>query len=158
MNCIYGWQTDVAHFKRTYFMHDKIWNPLPETAFPKRFCRVATALAASWLSKGSRNFGIVGFLFRSPFRCLRRSEAADGGLMCVCVWQATLGRGASLEQWAAWLEGCVRGALAAHERRPDYTARARRLLLDWSFYSSLVIRELTLRSVRRQAGAVGGVP
>ncbi|CAH2207483.1 jg19546, partial [Pararge aegeria aegeria] len=27
-----------------------------------------------------------------------------------------------------------------------YTPRARRLLLDWSFYSSLVIRELTLRS------------
>ncbi|XP_063379412.1 transcription factor RFX3 [Cydia fagiglandana] len=61
-------------------------------------------------------------------------------------FKATLGRGATLEQWAAWLEGCVRGALAAHERRPDYTARARRLLLDWSFYSSLVIRELTLRS------------
>ncbi|XP_073951785.1 regulatory transcription factor Rfx [Choristoneura fumiferana] len=61
-------------------------------------------------------------------------------------FKATLGRGASLEQWAAWLEGCVRGALAAHERRADYTARARRLLLDWSFYSSLVIRELTLRS------------
>lgn len=61
-------------------------------------------------------------------------------------FKATLGRGASLEQWAGWLEGCVRGALAPHERRPDYTARARRLLLDWSFYSSLVIRELTLRS------------
>ncbi|CAH0749413.1 unnamed protein product [Diatraea saccharalis] len=61
-------------------------------------------------------------------------------------FKATLGRGASLEQWAAWLETCVRDALAAHERRADYTARARRLLLDWSFYSSLVIRELTLRS------------
>ncbi|XP_026740149.1 DNA-binding protein RFX2 [Trichoplusia ni] len=61
-------------------------------------------------------------------------------------FKATLGRGASLEQWAGWLEACVRQALAPHERRPDYTARARRLLLDWSFYSSLVIRELTLRS------------
>ncbi|XP_049703153.1 transcription factor RFX3 isoform X2 [Helicoverpa armigera] len=61
-------------------------------------------------------------------------------------FKATLGRGASLEQWAGWLEGCVRTALAPHERRADYTARARRLLLDWSFYSSLVIRELTLRS------------
>ncbi|KAJ0179677.1 hypothetical protein K1T71_004268 [Dendrolimus kikuchii] len=59
---------------------------------------------------------------------------------------ATLGRGASLEQWAAWLEACVRTALQPHERRPDYASRARRLLLDWSFYSSLVIRELTLRS------------
>ncbi|CAG4966674.1 unnamed protein product [Parnassius apollo] len=61
-------------------------------------------------------------------------------------FKATLGRGATLEQWAAWLENCVRNALAIHERRSDYTARARRLLLDWSFYSSLVIRELTLRS------------
>lgn len=61
-------------------------------------------------------------------------------------FKATLGRGASLEQWAGWLEACVRTALAPHERRADYTARARRLLLDWSFYSSLVIRELTLRS------------
>lgn len=61
-------------------------------------------------------------------------------------FKATLGRGASLEQWAGWLETCVGSALAPHERRPDYTARARRLLLDWSFYSSLVIRELTLRS------------
>ncbi|CAH2992396.1 unnamed protein product [Chilo suppressalis] len=60
-------------------------------------------------------------------------------------FKATLGRGATLEQWAAWLEGCVRAALAPHEARADYTARARRLLLDWSFYSSLVIRELTLR-------------
>ncbi|XP_026328577.1 MHC class II regulatory factor RFX1 [Hyposmocoma kahamanoa] len=58
----------------------------------------------------------------------------------------TLGRGATLEQWATWLEGCVRTALQPHERKPDYTQRARRLLLDWSFYSSLVIRELTLRS------------
>ncbi|GBP70475.1 Transcription factor RFX3 [Eumeta japonica] len=61
-------------------------------------------------------------------------------------FKATLGRGASLEQWAGWLETCVKTALAPHERRPDYSARARRFLLDWSFYSSLVIRELTLRS------------
>ncbi|XP_060800947.1 transcription factor RFX3 isoform X2 [Amyelois transitella] len=61
-------------------------------------------------------------------------------------FKATLGRGASLEQWAAWLERCVAGALAPHAARSDFTARARRLLLDWSFYSSLVIRELTLRS------------
>ncbi|KPJ01640.1 Transcription factor RFX3 [Papilio xuthus] len=60
--------------------------------------------------------------------------------------QASLGRSTTLEQWADWLDGCVRNALAVHERRPDYVSRARRLLLDWSFYSSLVIRELTLRS------------
>ncbi|VVD01076.1 unnamed protein product [Leptidea sinapis] len=61
-------------------------------------------------------------------------------------FQATLGRGMSLEQWAGWLERGVRAALAPHSGRSDYTPRARRLLLDCSFYSSLVIRELTLRS------------
>ncbi|XP_048485015.1 transcription factor RFX3 isoform X2 [Plutella xylostella] len=61
-------------------------------------------------------------------------------------FKATLGRGATLEQWAVWLENCVRTALAPHSGRADYSSRARRLLLDWSFYSSLVIRELTLRS------------
>lgn len=63
------------------------------------------------------------------------------------VWQATLGRGATLEQWAGWLERCVGSALGGHEARADFVPRARRLLLDWSFYSSLVIRELTLRYV-----------
>ncbi|KAF9800534.1 hypothetical protein SFRURICE_005210 [Spodoptera frugiperda] len=50
--------------------------------------------------------------------------------------------------WSTWAVSNVVGVCSAapHERRPDYTARARRLLLDWSFYSSLVIRELTLRS------------
>lgn len=62
--------------------------------------------------------------------------------------QATLSRGATLEQWAEWLETCVRGALVSHSRRGELVPRARRLLLDWSFYSSLVIRELTLRYVR----------
>ncbi|XP_063532635.1 transcription factor RFX3 [Cydia strobilella] len=81
---------------------------------------------------------------QAAWACSRGSAAAAHRLEA--DFKATLGRGATLEQWAAWLEGCVRGALAAHERRPDYTARARRLLLDWSFYSSLVIRELTLRS------------
>ncbi|XP_049866348.1 DNA-binding protein RFX2-like isoform X2 [Pectinophora gossypiella] len=92
-------------------------------------------------------------LNRVDFRVVREQAA----WACSCTsaatahrleadFKATLGRGASLEQWAAWLEGCVRGALAAHERAHDYTQRARRLLLHWSFYSSLVIRELTLRS------------
>lgn len=73
--------------------------------------------------------------------------------MCQSSFQATLGRGAGLEQWAGWLDGCVRAALAPHERAAAYVPRARRLLLDWSFYSSLVIRELTLRYCKREVGA-----
>ncbi|KAM3961563.1 LOW QUALITY PROTEIN: regulatory transcription factor Rfx [Aphomia sociella] len=72
--------------------------------------------------------------------------AAGGAARLEAEFKATLARGAALEQWAVWLDGCVRAALAPHERRADYEPRARRLLLDWSFYSSLVIRELTLRS------------
>ncbi|XP_039748658.1 transcription factor RFX3 isoform X2 [Pararge aegeria] len=92
-------------------------------------------------------------LNRVDFRVVREQAA----WACACGSNSTahkleadfksrLGRGAPLEAWASWLEGMVRAALAPHERRADYTPRARRLLLDWSFYSSLVIRELTLRS------------
>ncbi|CAF4904623.1 unnamed protein product [Pieris macdunnoughi] len=96
---------------------------------------------------------MVSDLSRVDFRVVRE----QAGWACACGstpaahkleadFKATLGRGATLEQWASWLEACVRDALAPHVGRPDYTPRARRLLLDWSFYSSLVIRELTLRS------------
>ncbi|XP_045493029.1 MHC class II regulatory factor RFX1 [Colias croceus] len=96
---------------------------------------------------------MVSDLSRVDFRVVREQAA----WACACGnaptahkleadFKATLGRGASLEQWAGWLDACVRAALAPHTARPDFTARARRLLLDWSFYSSLVIRELTLRS------------
>lgn len=91
---------------------------------------------------------MLGLRFRDREKCQTKVAKENGivsDLLTARVLQATLGRGASLEQWAGWLEACVRQALAPHERRADYTARARRLLLDWSFYSSLVIRELTLR-------------
>ncbi|XP_028043390.1 DNA-binding protein RFX2 isoform X3 [Bombyx mandarina] len=92
-------------------------------------------------------------LNRVDFRVVREQAAwacacaaAPHALRLETDFKATLCRGASLEQWAAWLEGCVGAALLPHEARPGYTRRARRLLLHWSFYSSLVIRELTLRS------------
>ncbi|XP_052738345.1 transcription factor RFX3 [Bicyclus anynana] len=92
-------------------------------------------------------------LNRVDFRVVREQAAwacACGGNSAAhkleADFKSRLGRGAPLEAWASWLEGMVRAALAPHERRADYTPRARRLLLDWSFYSSLVIRELTLRS------------
>lgn len=92
-------------------------------------------------------------LNRVDFRVVREQAA----WACACSnprtavalehdFKATLGRGATLEQWASWLEACVNRSLSPHERRSDYCSRARRFLLDWSFYSSLVIRELTLRS------------
>lgn len=52
----------------------------------------------------------------------------------------------SLEQWAIWLEGVVNQVLKQHEGSPNFPKAARQFLLKWSFYSSMVIRDLTLRS------------
>ncbi|CAG0916924.1 unnamed protein product [Notodromas monacha] len=52
----------------------------------------------------------------------------------------------TLEDWAAWLDSVVNRALARYEQSADYANHARQFLLKWSFYSSMVIRDLTLRS------------
>jgi regulatory factor X 1/2/3 len=51
----------------------------------------------------------------------------------------------SLEQWAAWLKGIVLQALKPYEGKSNFAKAARQLLLKWSFYTSLVMRDLTLR-------------
>ncbi|PNF37252.1 hypothetical protein B7P43_G00395 [Cryptotermes secundus] len=53
----------------------------------------------------------------------------------------------SLEQWAAWLKNVVSQVLKQYEGKPDFAKAARQFLLKWSFYSSLVIREMALRNV-----------
>nr|NP_001071807.1 regulatory factor X [Ciona intestinalis]BAE06671.1 regulatory factor X [Ciona intestinalis] len=52
----------------------------------------------------------------------------------------------TLEQWADWLETVVGKMLLPHEGTPGFTKAARQFLLKWCFYSSMVIRDLTLRS------------
>lgn len=61
-------------------------------------------------------------------------------------FKKTLQHQTSLEQWAEWLEDVVNTALKSHESSPDLPRAARQFLLKWSFYSSMVIRDLTLRS------------
>ncbi|XP_033116310.1 transcription factor RFX3-like isoform X1 [Anneissia japonica] len=61
-------------------------------------------------------------------------------------FKTTLQQQNSLEQWAAWLEGVVTQVLKPHENSPNFAKAARQFLLKWSFYSSMVIRDLTLRS------------
>ncbi|XP_013076580.1 DNA-binding protein RFX2-like isoform X2 [Biomphalaria glabrata] len=61
-------------------------------------------------------------------------------------FKATLKQGNSLEQWAQWLEGVVNQVLKPHEGNENFPKAARQFLLKWSFYSSMVIRDLTLRS------------
>ncbi|XP_072514693.1 transcription factor RFX3 [Salminus brasiliensis] len=61
-------------------------------------------------------------------------------------FKATLQQQSSLEQWAAWLDNVVCQVLKPYEDRPSFPKAARQFLLKWSFYSSMVIRDLTLRS------------
>ncbi|XP_028412989.1 transcription factor RFX3-like isoform X3 [Dendronephthya gigantea] len=61
-------------------------------------------------------------------------------------FKATLAQQNSLEKWADWLQGVVNKVLASTEGTPAYPKAARQFLLKWSFYSSMVIRDLTLRS------------
>ncbi|XP_022244054.1 DNA-binding protein RFX2-like isoform X7 [Limulus polyphemus] len=61
-------------------------------------------------------------------------------------FKVTLQQQNSLEQWAAWLEGVVNLVLQPFKEKPDFPKAARQFLLKWSFYSSMVIRDLTLRS------------
>lgn len=61
-------------------------------------------------------------------------------------FKSTLQQQASLETWASWLENVVESVLAPHLDKPDFTQSARQFLLRWSFYSSMIIRDLTLRS------------
>ncbi|CAH8864567.1 unnamed protein product [Trichobilharzia szidati] len=54
---------------------------------------------------------------------------------------------ASLEEWAQWLDTVVTSILQPLEGNSlAYTKAAHQLVLKWSFYSSMVIRDLTLRS------------
>ncbi|KAH9278276.1 Transcription factor RFX3 [Echinococcus granulosus] len=53
----------------------------------------------------------------------------------------------SLEEWAQWLDTVVTGILRPLEgNNLAYARAAHQLILKWSFYSSMVIRDLTLRS------------
>ncbi|TMW51653.1 hypothetical protein DOY81_003303, partial [Sarcophaga bullata] len=61
-------------------------------------------------------------------------------------FKSALQQQSSLEQWAAWLQVVVDSALQDYFGKPGYAKAARQFLLKWSFYSSLIIRDLTLRS------------
>ncbi|XP_043946697.1 DNA-binding protein RFX2 [Protopterus annectens] len=61
-------------------------------------------------------------------------------------FKLTLQQQSSLDQWAAWLDNVVTQVLKPHEGTPRFPKAARQFLLKWSFYSSMVIRDLTLRS------------
>ncbi|XP_073510452.1 MHC class II regulatory factor RFX1 isoform X1 [Phyllobates terribilis] len=61
-------------------------------------------------------------------------------------FKLTLQQQSSLEQWAVWLDGVVSQVLKPYQGNPGFPKAAKLFLLKWSFYSSMVIRDLTLRS------------
>ncbi|XP_051993041.1 MHC class II regulatory factor RFX1-like isoform X1 [Xyrauchen texanus] len=61
-------------------------------------------------------------------------------------FKLTLQQQNSLEQWAAWLDRVVSQVLKPYTESPAFPKAAKLFLLKWSFYSSMVIRDLTLRS------------
>ncbi|XP_047428640.1 MHC class II regulatory factor RFX1a isoform X2 [Mugil cephalus] len=61
-------------------------------------------------------------------------------------FKLTLQQQNSLEQWAAWLDNVVSQVLKPYQESPAFPKAAKLFLLKWSFYSSMVIRDLTLRS------------
>ncbi|XP_055020535.1 DNA-binding protein RFX2 isoform X2 [Boleophthalmus pectinirostris] len=61
-------------------------------------------------------------------------------------FKVTLQQQSSLDQWASWLDNVVTQVLKPHQGSPSFPKAARQFLLKWSFYSSMVIRDLTLRS------------
>ncbi|KAK1803070.1 hypothetical protein P4O66_021602, partial [Electrophorus voltai] len=61
-------------------------------------------------------------------------------------FKLTLQQQKSLEQWAVWLDGVVSQVLSPYTSSTTFPKTAKLFLLKWSFYSSMVIRDLTLRS------------
>ncbi|CAH1243841.1 RFX1 [Branchiostoma lanceolatum] len=61
-------------------------------------------------------------------------------------FKMTLQQQNSLEAWAVWLDSVVNQVLKPYEGSETFPKAARQFLLKWSFYSSMVIRDLTLRS------------
>lgn len=52
----------------------------------------------------------------------------------------------TITQWASWLQGIVAESLGSYDSDEAFAKRGSQLLLRWSFVSSLLIRDLTLRS------------
>jgi len=54
----------------------------------------------------------------------------------------------SLEDWSQWLDSLLNDLLKPYSNlsAEKYTKQAKQILLNWSFYCSMVIRDLTLRS------------
>uniref|UniRef100_A0A8R1E0B6 RFX1-4/6/8-like BCD domain-containing protein n=1 Tax=Caenorhabditis japonica TaxID=281687 RepID=A0A8R1E0B6_CAEJA len=64
------------------------------------------------------------------------------------AFKDNLQRMSSMEVWAEWLESIVDQVLAKYHDKPASVVAnvGKQFLLNWSFYTSMIIRDLTLRS------------
>lgn len=60
--------------------------------------------------------------------------------------KTTLEQQNGLEHWAKWLESVLDRVLVPDSSGTNFTKLAQQFLLKWSFYCSMIIRDLTLRS------------
>jgi regulatory factor X 1/2/3 len=72
-------------------------------------------------------------------------QSEDSVLQLEADFKKMLHNQNSLEQWAAWLKGVITEVLKPHEGTPNFAKAAKEFLLNWSFYNSMVVRDLTLR-------------
>ncbi|XP_049823051.1 DNA-binding protein RFX2 isoform X2 [Aethina tumida] len=108
--------------------------------------------ARAVLHNGSQISQMLADLNRVDFHSVREQAS----WVCQCDneivarfendFKLTLQQQNSLEQWASWLKNVVQSALKPYEGKASFSKAARQFLLKWSFYSSMVIRDLTLRS------------
>ncbi|KAI6646179.1 RFX2 protein [Oopsacas minuta] len=61
-------------------------------------------------------------------------------------FKSTLVKQPTLDNWGTWLENVVSNCLQSANSSEDLIEYSRQFLLKWSFYSSMIIRDLTLRS------------
>ncbi|CAG9761237.1 unnamed protein product [Ceutorhynchus assimilis] len=61
-------------------------------------------------------------------------------------FKLNLQKQSSLEDWTCWLESVTKSALKPYEGLPTFSKRARELVIKWSFFSCMVITDLSFRS------------
>nr|XP_034354487.1 DNA-binding protein RFX2 isoform X2 [Arvicanthis niloticus] len=132
-----------------------LYQALVETLIPDVLRPVPSSL-----TQAIRNFAksLEGWLINAmsgfPQQVIQTKEQASW--VCQCEeslvqrlehdFKVTLQQQSSLDQWASWLDNVVTQVLKQHAGSPSFPKAARQFLLKWSFYSSMVIRDLTLRS------------
>lgn len=157
---------------RTFAKSMELWLCESMLGIPEQMLQIKTAAVAAFcqtlrrytslnhlaqaaravLQNNAQNSQMVGDLSRVDFKQVQEQAA----WVCQCEaevvqhfengFKLALQQKSSLEQWASWLQMVVDAVLEEHRGKPSYAKAARQFLLKWSFYSSMVIRDLTLRS------------